>query len=116
MNRMQNPDPTYSNHKQMFHRKEYGVEKGQNVKGKKEQNVKIPLSLLLRTIHLMEHLEVFGYDLAIQHDYHDVYAAFLKKRQDLELRKSYAKIIFAEDEDARFNARVCGQTSQNMIQ
>ena len=73
---------------------------------KKEQNVKIPLSLLLHTIYLMEHLEVFGYDLAIQQDYHEVYAAFLKKRQDLELRKSYAKIIFAEDEDARLSARM----------
>jgi len=72
----------------------------------KEQNVKIPLSLLLRTIHLMEHLEIFGYDITIQNDYHDVYWAFLKKRQDLELRKSYAKIIFAEDEDARLNARM----------
>jgi len=72
----------------------------------KDTNVKISLSLLLRTIHLMEHLEIFGYDTTIQNDYHDVYRAFLKKRQDLELRKSYAKIIFAEDEDARLNARM----------
>jgi phosphotransacetylase len=35
-----------------------------------------------------------------------VYYALLKKRQSLELRDAYAKIVFAENEDERHTARM----------
>lgn len=70
------------------------------------KDVKIPLALLSQTISLLEHWDVRAYDPAIQYDYDNVYMAFLKKRQSLELREAYAKIIFAENEDARFEARM----------
>ena len=71
-----------------------------------DKNVKIPLPLLARTIDLLEQLDVSNYDYAIQYDFDCVYMAFLKKRQSLELREAYSKIIFAEDEDTRFEARM----------
>jgi hypothetical protein len=71
-----------------------------------DRNVKIPLSLLSQTIELLEHWNLDGYDPAILCDYDIVYMAFLKKRQSLVLREAYSKIIFAEDENDRFEARM----------
>jgi len=71
-----------------------------------ERNVKIPLSLLSQSIDLLEHWNLDGYDPAILCDYDAVYMAFLKKRQSIELREAYAKIIFAQDEKDRFEARM----------
>ena len=71
-----------------------------------DRNVKIPMSLLSQTIDLLEHWDLDGYDPAILCDYDAVYMAFLKKRQSLDLRDAYSKIIFAQDEDARFEARM----------
>ena len=71
-----------------------------------DRNVKIPLSLLSQTIELLEHWNLDGYDPAILCVYDIVYMAFLKKRQSLDLREAYSKIIFAQDENARFEARM----------
>ena len=71
-----------------------------------ERNVKIPLQLLSQTIDLLEHWDLDGYDPAILCDYDAVYMAFLKKRQSIELREAYAKIIFAQDDEDRFEARM----------
>ena len=59
-----------------------------------------------QTLALLEHLDMSDYDPAIQYDYDNVYMAFLKKRQSIELREAYAQIIFADDENARFDARM----------
>jgi len=72
----------------------------------KPENVKIPLSLLSRTIDLLENWNLADYDPSVQCDYDGVYFALLKKRQTLELRDAYAKIVYAENEDARHNARM----------
>jgi len=69
-------------------------------------NVMIPLSLLSKTITLLEHWNLDGYDPAVLCDYDTVYMAFVKKRQCLELREAYSKIIFAQDDNARFEARM----------
>jgi len=71
-----------------------------------ERNVKIPLTLLSQTIDLLEHWNLDGYDPAILCDYDTVYMAFLKKRQSIELCEAYAKIIFAQGEEDRFQARM----------
>jgi len=57
-------------------------------------------------ISFLEHLDMSEYDPAIQYDYENVYMAFLKKRQSIELREAYAQIIFTADENARFDARM----------
>jgi len=72
----------------------------------KPTNVKIPLPLLSQTIDLLEHWDMTGCDPTLQHDFDIVYFAFLKKRQSLELHDAYAKIIYADNEDARFHARM----------
>jgi len=70
------------------------------------QNVKIPMQLFSQIIDLLEHLVSAGHDPAIAYDYDNVYFALLKKRQSLELREAYAKIIYADTEDARTEARI----------
>jgi len=72
----------------------------------KEQTIKIPLPLMQKTIDLLEHLNLTGYDMTIQHTYNDVYGSFLQKRHNLDLRAAYAAIIHAANEDARLKARV----------
>jgi len=72
----------------------------------KPENVKIPLPILNRTIELLENLDVGGYDTSVQCDYDAVYFALLKKRRDIELRETYAKIVYAKDEQARHEARM----------
>jgi len=69
-------------------------------------NVKIPIALMAQTINLLEHWDVSEYDPALQEDFDNVYFAFIKKRQSLELRDAYAKIIFAENNDDRIQARL----------
>ena len=70
------------------------------------KNVKIPLALLTQTIELLEKIDISEYGFSFQHDFDNVYFAFLKKQQAIELRDAYSQIIFAEDEDARFQARL----------
>ena len=70
------------------------------------KNVKIPMELFSRIIDLFDYLDVSGYDLAIQYDFEIIAQALVKKKQSLELREAYAKVIFAEDEDARDAARM----------
>jgi len=72
----------------------------------KPENVKIPLPLLSQTIDLLENLNLEDYDPSVQCDYDCVYYALLKKRQSMELRDAYARIVYAESDDARHAARM----------
>ncbi len=74
-----------------------------------DQNVKIPLSLLNQTLDLLDNINlsaVPNYDEAVIDDYEAVLSAFRKKKASLELREAYGEIIFAKDDDQRFNARM----------
>ena len=70
------------------------------------KNVKIPELLLRQTIDVMERFDISDYGFDFQHDFDTALFALLKKQQSIDLRDAYAQIIFAEDEDARFNARM----------
>jgi len=70
-----------------------------------DENVKIPMWLLKRTIQLLMCIDITEYELPVQLKYQAVISAFRKKEQRLALRESYAKIIFAEDEDKRAAAK-----------
>jgi len=70
------------------------------------ENVKIPLSLFYQTISLLDNIRRSGCDQSIVPEYESVLTAFLKKKQSLDLRDSYAKIISAQDEDQRWEARM----------
>lgn len=74
-----------------------------------EQNVKIPLALLRQAIDLLENIgprNTDNFDQSVLWDYETVLSAFRKKKASLDLRQTYAGIIFAEDEDKRFDARM----------
>jgi hypothetical protein len=70
------------------------------------KNVMIPQELFLQTINLLETWDISQYDLSTRYDYDNVLFALLKKRQSMELREAYAKVIYAPDENARHDARV----------
>ena len=69
-------------------------------------NVKIPLHLLFQTIYLLECLDICVYDQSVQIDYYNVLSALNKKKDALELRESYSKIIRAENDASRHTARM----------
>jgi len=74
-----------------------------------EPNVKIPMSLLNQTIDLLETVDLYAfpdYDQSVIWAYENVLSAFRKKKRSLELRQTYAEIIFAADDDKRFDARM----------
>jgi uncharacterized tellurite resistance protein B-like protein len=66
----------------------------------------IPLPLIDRIIDLLEYLDVSKYDIVVQHEYSDILAALETKKRRLELRDNYAKIIYADNEDDRHEARI----------
>lgn len=55
---------------------------------------------------IIENIDVSIYDEPIPWEYEIVLSAFRKKRRQLELRRAYAEIIFAPNEDKRFDARM----------
>lgn len=71
-----------------------------------DKNVSIPLSLFFRVIELLEYLDVPEYTTHFRQDYDDILYALLKKKQSIELREAYAKIVYAENDDDRFDARM----------
>lgn len=70
------------------------------------ENVKIPLSLLNQTIDLLENIDISRYQHPIPTEYENILCDLHKKKQSLALRQTYAKVIFARDEDKRFDARM----------
>jgi predicted mannosyl-3-phosphoglycerate phosphatase (HAD superfamily) len=74
-----------------------------------ETNVKISLDLFNQTLDLLDNLNphtVSNCDKAVISDYEAVLSAFHKKRAALDLRQAYSDIVFAKDEEQRFNARM----------
>ena len=70
------------------------------------KNVKIPLELLYRIIDVLDYIDLSAYDPVFRYDCECIVNALVKKKQSLELREAYAKIIFADDEIARDVARM----------
>jgi len=69
-------------------------------------NVKIPLYLLFQTIYLLECIDSGIYDQSVQIDYNNVLLALNKKKEAIELREFYSRIIRAENDDSRHTARM----------
>jgi hypothetical protein len=72
----------------------------------KDKNVIIPYSLLVRTIVLLEYINISMYDFVIKQDYEDILNAFNEKKRRVALRDTYYEIVFAKDEDSRHEARM----------
>jgi hypothetical protein len=68
-------------------------------------NVMIPLSLLDRIVDLLDDLNLPEYH-ELRLEYCQILWALRIKKQKLQLRGAYAKIILADDEDTRDEARI----------
>ena len=69
------------------------------------KNVLIPLSLLERIVDLLVSLDLPEYH-EFRREYGDILWALRIKKQKLELRDAYAKIIAAADKTERDEARI----------
>jgi hypothetical protein len=69
------------------------------------KNVMIPLFLLDRIIELLVELDLSEYH-ELRYEYCEILWALRVKKQRLELRDSYAKIISADDQNSRDDARI----------
>jgi hypothetical protein len=69
------------------------------------KNVMIPLSLMERTIELLGYLQPPAYN-DLRYELCDILDELLIKKQKIKLREAYAKIVSAENEDVRHNARI----------
>jgi hypothetical protein len=70
------------------------------------RNVTIPLSLFNNIIDLIDCWDVSDYDPLLRPTYSDVLFALTKKKQSIELRNAYAKIIYADSEQEQHDARM----------
>ncbi len=71
-----------------------------------KKNITIPYELLVKVIEILECLSYVAHDSDLDEDYDDVLFALKKKQASIELREAYSRIIYAEDEEARFDARM----------
>jgi hypothetical protein len=69
------------------------------------KNVMIPLSLMERTIELLGYLQPAAYN-DLRYEHCDILNELLIKKQKLELREAYAKIVTADNEEVRHHARI----------
>jgi len=70
------------------------------------KNVLIPIPLVKQLIELLGYWDISKYDRIIRDDYDDILLSLNLKLQKLELRDAYAKIITADNEDSRNDARI----------
>jgi len=70
------------------------------------KNVLIPLSLLYHIIDLLGYWNTSEYDPVIRDEYDRVLWALNSKVQKLEQRDTYSKIIAANNQDDRHDARI----------
>jgi len=70
------------------------------------KNITIPLSLFNKIIDCLDCWDVSDYDPLLRPTFIDVIFALAKKQQSIELRHAYAKIINADNDDDRHDARM----------
>jgi len=78
------------------------------------KNVMIPLDLLDRIIELLVDINLPEYH-ELRYEYCEILWALKVKKQKLELRGAYAKIIAADNIDARDDARIEYLKQKNQI-
>jgi len=73
-----------------------------------EKTVQIPLSIFYLTIDFLEHFNAHKneWNPVLYACHETILSAYLLKNQRLGLRKSYSEIIFAQNDDERWEARM----------
>jgi len=72
----------------------------------KPKNVQIPLALFKNIITFMECCDISDCEPKLQQLYRGIFSALLTKKDSIDLRDAYAKVVFAEDEYQRKDARI----------
>lgn len=70
------------------------------------KNITIPLALFNQIIDLLEYFDVPEHSAHFRQDYETVLHSLLKKKRRAELRNAYAKILLADNDDDRHDARI----------
>jgi hypothetical protein len=70
------------------------------------KNITIPLSLFDKIIDCLDCWDASDYDPLLRPTYIDVVFALAKKKQSFEIRDAYAKIINADSDVDRHDARM----------
>jgi hypothetical protein len=71
-----------------------------------EKTVQIPLALFLQTIDFLEKLDLRVPQPSLFGVHRNILSDYLAKKQRMDLRKAYSGIIFAGNEDERWEARM----------
>jgi len=73
---------------------------------KNAKSILIPVSLVKEIIELLGYWDISKYDRAIRDSRWDILQALNVKMQKLELRNAYSKMVAADSEDRRHDARM----------
>jgi len=70
------------------------------------RNITIPLPLFSKITNLLDNMDISDVPPYLRPDYADILCALMKKQQSMELREAYAKIINADSDIDRHDARM----------
>jgi len=73
---------------------------------KQVDNVKIPVTLLNDVVSVFETLSCSDYTPDFRNYFDNVFSALQHKKETMALREIYSKIVYAKDDDERFEARL----------
>jgi len=73
---------------------------------KKPQKVQIRIELFNKIIAFMKHCDISDCEPNLQKLYRDVFSGLITKQESIELRDAYAKIVIADGEEQRKQARI----------
>lgn len=77
-----------------------------NSNPKKPKQVQIPVEIFHKIIAFLECCDISGCEPDFQKLYRDIFSRLIDKRDSMELRESYAKVVFAGDEGQKKEALV----------
>jgi hypothetical protein len=71
----------------------------------KAKNIQIPLETFKNMIRFMECCDIRDCTPELQQLYRSIFSVLIAKQESMDLRDAYAKVVFAEDESQRKDAR-----------
>jgi len=71
----------------------------------KTKNIQIPLELFKNITTFMKCCDITDCEPELQKLYRVIFSALIAKQESMDLRDSYAKVVFANDEHQRKEAR-----------
>ena len=69
------------------------------------KNIQIPVELFKNMIKFMECCDIRDCTPELQQLYRSIFSALIAKQESMDLRDAYAKVVFADDEKQREDAR-----------